>query len=183
MTLTAAGLASEGRPRFAHAVSAILGGFIAVAVVPAALMDFARSHAEYTEYFNEPWPNEPELVAFFKTKVGRAIGEPIRGSVHFRSYSFELVLTIDALWSQCRSHHRRVQPAGYPQALYALHAVLQNNVTGVLNGFASCSRPILGHVLQDAASCSGYGTTWPSPVARCGGGRPVFRILLSRAGR
>jgi hypothetical protein len=141
MTLTAAGIGSEGRPRSRMPFSAILGGFIAVAVVPAALMDFARSHAEYTEYFNEPWPNEPELVAYFKTKIGRAIGQPIRGSVDFWSYAFELLLTQTALWTNAVHTIDEYSQLVSPQALYSVNAILKNNVTGALNWFAPLPGP------------------------------------------
>jgi hypothetical protein len=141
MTLTAAGIGSEGHPRSRMRFFAILGGFIAVAVIPAALMDFARSHAEYTEYFNEPWPNEPELVADFKTKIGRAIGQPIRGSVAFWSYAFELLLTQTALWTNAVHTIDEYSQLVSPQAVYSANAILKNNVTGVLNWFAPLPGP------------------------------------------
>jgi hypothetical protein len=135
MTLTAAGIGSDGRPRPRMRCSAILGGFIAVAVIPAALIDFARSHPEYTDYFDEPWPNEPELVAFFKTKIGRAVGQPMRGSVHFWETDYDLILSFAALWTNAVHTIDEYSQLVTPQALYALHAILQNNVTGMLNGF------------------------------------------------
>jgi hypothetical protein len=137
---TAAGLASEGRPQPRMRFATILGGFIAVAIIPAALTDFARSHPEYTDHFNEGWPNEPELVAFFTTKVGRAVNEPIRGSLHFQTYSYELLLTIVTLWANAVHTISEYSQLVTPQALYALHALLQNDVTGMLNGF----QPVAG---------------------------------------
>jgi hypothetical protein len=137
---TAAGLASEGRPQPRMRFATILGGFIAVAIIPGALTDFARSHPEYTDHFNEGWPNEPELVAFFTTEVGRAVNEPIRGSLHFQTYSYEHLLTIATLWANAVHTISEYSQLVTPQALYALHALLQNDVAGMLNGF----QPVAG---------------------------------------
>jgi hypothetical protein len=77
-------LPARPRSRFA----AVLGGLLAVAVIPARVAYFAESHpGQYTNHWNEPWPNEPEVVAFFKSNIGRAVGHPIRGSVHFWTYN------------------------------------------------------------------------------------------------
>jgi hypothetical protein len=120
------------RTRFA----AVVGGLLAVAIIPAGVANFAESHsAQYTNHWNEPWPNEPEVVAFFKSNVGRAIGQPIRGSVHFWTYNADIGFTIITLWANAVHTIDEYSQLVTPQALYALHALLQNNVTGMLNGF------------------------------------------------
>src|SRR5262249_23798028 len=125
---------SPARPRTRFA--AVVGGLLAVAIIPAALADFARYNSgPYSDHWNEPWPNEPEVVAFFKSNIGRAVGQPIRGSVHFWTYNRDLEFTIITLWANAVHTIDEYSQLVTPQALYALHALLQNNVTGMLNGF------------------------------------------------
>jgi hypothetical protein len=115
---------------------AVVGGLLVVGIIPAGFADFAEYHsAQYTNHWNEPWPNEPEVVAFFKSNVGRAIGQPIRGSVHFWTYNADIGFTIITLWANAVHTIDEYSQLVTPQALYALHALLQNNVTGMLNGF------------------------------------------------
>src|SRR5262249_54461077 len=116
--------------------AAVVGGLLAVAIIPAGVADFAEYHsAPYANHWNEPWPNEPEVVAFFKSNVGRAVGQPIRGSVHFWTYNADIGFTIITLWANAFHPIDESSQLVTPQALYALHALLQNNVTGMLNGF------------------------------------------------
>src|SRR5262245_20569493 len=62
--------------------------FISVGIVPGWLVYFAiNSSGPYAEHWQERWPNEPELQTFFSDNIGRAVGHPIRGSVHFWTYS------------------------------------------------------------------------------------------------
>ena len=132
MAVGVAGGAATPRMRFAP----IVGGLIAVAIIPAALAHFAKyDSSEYTEHWNEPWPNEPEVVAFLRSNIGRAVGQPIRGSLHFWTYNYELGFTITTLWTNGVHTVDEYSQLVTPQALYALYALLQNNVTGMLNGF------------------------------------------------
>jgi hypothetical protein len=127
-----AALPARPRSRFA----AVVGGLLAVAVIPARVAYFAESHpGQYTNHWNEPWPNEPEVVAFFKSNIGRAVGHPIRGSVHFWTYNADIGFTIITLWANAVHTIDEYSQLVTPQALYALHALLQNNVTSMLNGF------------------------------------------------
>ena len=132
--MAARGAVAPARPRTRFA--AVVGGLLAVAVIPVGVANFAEYHsAPYTNHWNEPWPNEPEVVAFFKSNVGRAIGQPIRGSVHFWTYNADIGFTIITLWANAVHTIDEYSQLVTPQALYALHALLQNNVTGMLNGF------------------------------------------------
>jgi hypothetical protein len=127
-----AALPARPRSRFA----AVVGGLLAVAVIPARVAYFADSHpGQYTNHWNEPWPNEPEVVAFFKSNIGRAVGHPIRGSVHFWTYNADIGFTIITLWANAVHTIDEYSQLVTPQALYALYALLQNNVTSMLNGF------------------------------------------------
>ena len=70
-----------------------------------------------------------------RSNIGRAVGQPIRGSLHFWTYNYELGFTITTLWTNAVHTVDEYSQLVTPQALYALYALLQNNVTGMLNGF------------------------------------------------
>jgi hypothetical protein len=117
-------------------VAPVLAGVAVAAIIPACLANFARAgSAPYAEYWNEPWPKEPEVVEFFTSKVGRSVGQPIRGSLHFWTYNQDIGFTIISLWAKAVHTIDEYSQLVTPQALYSLHALLQNNVTGALNGF------------------------------------------------
>jgi hypothetical protein len=114
----------------------LAAGLIAVGVIPAALARFAKHHSsEYADRWNEPWPNEPELVKYFESNIGRTIGRPFRGSVHFPDFIYNNNASIAALWARGVPSIFEYSQLVTPQALYFLDAVLEQNVTGDLNGF------------------------------------------------
>jgi hypothetical protein len=122
--------------RLPAAMMPVLAPLAAVALIPIWLAHFTRTDAPaYADYWNEPWPNEPELVAFFKGNVGRAIGQPMRGSVHFWIFTPDLGFTITTLWTNAVHTIDEYSQLVTPQALYTLHAALQDNVRGALNAF------------------------------------------------
>jgi hypothetical protein len=106
------------------------------AIIPGWLANFAiNGSAPYAERWHEPWPNEPELQKFFSDIVGRAVGHPIRGSVHFWNFFSETDFTVISLWANSVHTVDEYSQLVTPPALYAQHALLQNNVIGALNGF------------------------------------------------
>jgi hypothetical protein len=91
------GAPAQSRLRFVTAVAA----FIAVAIIPAAVADFAMKHGPaLAEQFHERWPNEPELTQFFEDKIGLEVGRPFRGSVHFWPFEYATGLTASGLWAR-----------------------------------------------------------------------------------
>ena len=109
---------------------------VVVGIIPAWFVNFAMNgSALYAEQWYEPWPNEPELQRFLSDNTGRAVGEPIRGSVHFWTFSGEVAPTMVSLWANSVHTVDEYSQLVTPQALYTLYALLQNDVTGALNGF------------------------------------------------
>jgi hypothetical protein len=108
------GAPAQSRLRFVTAVAA----FIAVAIIPAAIADFAiKRGPEFAEQFHERWPNEPELIQFFEDKIGLGVGRPFRGSVHFFPSDFGTDLTISGLWARgiptVEQHGQLVTPPSF----------------------------------------------------------------------
>src|SRR5262249_35566942 len=67
------------QPRLEHRFAPIVLSFVLVAIIPAAVVDFAVNRsAPYINTWYEPYPNQPELVQFLTDNVGRTVGEPFR---------------------------------------------------------------------------------------------------------
>src|SRR5262249_19878444 len=102
---------------------------IIAAIIPGWLANFAvNGSAPYVEAWHEPWPNEPELQKFFSDNVGRAVGHPIRGSVHFWNFFSETDFTVISLWVNSVHTVDEYSQLVTPQALYTQYSLLQNNV-------------------------------------------------------
>jgi hypothetical protein len=124
--------------RFAPLVLSIT----AVAIIPAASVDFAINRsAPYARIWNEPYPNQPELVQFFTDNASRSVGQPFRGFLHFPGYNDHSGLTITALWQRGIPTVHEYGQLVTPQAFYTLYAVFQNDVRGHLNGFVPFPGP------------------------------------------
>src|SRR5215471_14578885 len=136
----ARGLARETGPRVRFLP--IVAGFMAVAIIPALLVDFTKTNsAKYANKWNEPWPSEPELLEFFKTHIGRSLDQPIRGSVAFWHLIPDTTFTITTLWANGIHTVDEYSQLVTPQALYILRALLQNNLIFVLNAFVPLPGP------------------------------------------
>jgi hypothetical protein len=126
------------RIRFLPIVLAV----VVLAMIPAFLVNFAtRNSAEYANKWNEPWPSEPELIQFFKDNIGRTVNQPIRGSVAFWHFIPDTAFTMTSLWANGIHTVDEYSQLVTPQALYVLHALLQNNLTFVLNEFVPLPSP------------------------------------------
>jgi hypothetical protein len=123
-----------------QAALAMVAATIIVGIVPATVTRFTLNDSgPYTERYNEPWPDEPELGQFLADNVGQMPGRPFRGAVHFSAYDYPLAypmtLTIDNLWVLGVPTVDEYGQLVTPQSLYFVHAAWQQNVAGVINGF------------------------------------------------
>ena len=130
------------QPRVKGRFAPIVLSFVVVAIIPAAVVDFAVNRsAPYTNAWYEPYPNQPELVQFLTDNAGRTVGQSFRGSLHFPWYDDHAGLTIPALWARGVPTIHEYGQLVTPQAFYFLHAVFQNKVMGHLNGFVPFPGP------------------------------------------
>jgi hypothetical protein len=115
---------------------AVTAAVVAVAIVPAAVAAFAvRDGPAEAERYWERWPHEPEIVEFFAERVGAAVGRPFRGAVHFWSFDYGTTLTVYSLWARAVPTVLDYSQLVAPPSLYFVHAVLERDVRGMLNGF------------------------------------------------
>ena len=128
------GVLTQSRLRFLTAGAA----FVAVAIVPAAIANFARTQGpEYAEAFHERWPNEPELNQFFEDKISLAVGRPFRGSVQFWSDDFyETVLTASSLWARAVPTVMQYGQLVAPPSFYFGYAMAEEEKALGSNGFS-----------------------------------------------
>ena len=128
--------------RLRRGVMPVVLGLGLVAIVPALAVDFAVNRsAPYAEHWYQPWPNEPELAQYLMDNVGRTLDQPFRGSLHFPGYNDHAGLTITALWARSIPTVHEYGQLITPPAFYILHGLLQNSVTGLLNGFIPSPGP------------------------------------------
>ena len=115
---------------------------VIVAIVPTVTVNFASNRsAPYAELWKEPWPNDPELLQFLTSNIGRNLGESFRGTLHILPFDNYTGLTIMALWAKGVATVHEYSQLATPQAFYMLYAVFQNPVVGHLNGFVPFPGP------------------------------------------
>jgi hypothetical protein len=123
----------------------IAGALLIVSVVPTKVMDHAlHDSADKAEIYNLPWPNEPELMQFFADNIGAPVGEPLRGSISFFDVKPVTHFTLTNTWAHGLHSVEEYSQLVTPQAVYFLYALLDENVTRMLNGFV----PYPGQSLQ-----------------------------------
>jgi hypothetical protein len=110
--------------------------FVVVGLVPAAVAAYSVTRPAYmADIYNEPWPNEPELVQLFADNIAVAAGKPFRGSILFGSYDYPIHLSVANLWVRGVPTTAEMSQLVTPQSMYFAHAVLGNKVLGLLNTF------------------------------------------------
>ncbi len=108
--------------------------FVAVAIIPAAFANFAMTVGpQRAELFHEPWPNEPELIAFFEDKLGLEVGRPFRGSAHVWPYDYRTSLTVNGLWAHSIPTVLQYGQLVTPASFYFTHSVTEQRMRA--NGF------------------------------------------------
>jgi len=126
---------SEARPGAGRAVAVVLA-CVLVMITPGILIRFAIERGEeFAERYHERFPPEPELGEYLEQRVGLADGKAFEGSVQFWNFNYDISLTIDNLWLRGVPTISEYSQLVSPPPLYFVHAVLQNNVVGALNGF------------------------------------------------
>jgi hypothetical protein len=129
-------------PRSLSRPVTIGGALLIVSVIPAKVVDYAlHDSADKAEIYNLPWPNEPELMQFFSDNIGALVGEPLRGSVSFFDVKPVTHFTITNTWAHGLHTIEEYSQLVTPQAIYFLYALLDENVTGMLNGFVPYPGP------------------------------------------
>jgi hypothetical protein len=110
--------------------------FIVVTFVPAAVVHYAVSRTPHmSDLYNEPWPNEPELVQLLANNTAQAVGRPFRGSTLLWNDIYADHLTNANLWARGVPTISEYSQLVTPQSIYFNQTVLKNDGQGRLNRF------------------------------------------------
>jgi hypothetical protein len=110
--------------------------FVAAAVIPAYVVNFALNRAQtYAMTYLERWPNEPALRRFFTDNIRQSAGQPFRGSVMFWYPDYPALLTMTDGWARAIPTANEYSQLVTPQALYFIHVLLKKDVRANLNWF------------------------------------------------
>src|SRR5262249_47410627 len=110
--------------------------FIVVTFVPAAVVHYAVSKAPHmSDLYNEPWPNEPELVQLLADNTAQAVGRAFRGSTLLWNDIYADHLTNANLWARGVPTISEYSQLVTPQSIYFNQMVLKNDGQGRLNRF------------------------------------------------
>ena len=118
-----------------------------IVLVPAAVAAYAVGRpAHIAELYNEPWPNEPELVRLLVADTAQTTDRTFRGSVLFtlRDYTYATQLTIANLWVHGVPTTSEYDQLVTPQSVYFNATVLGNDVQSTFNTFM----PVVGQSRQ-----------------------------------
>jgi hypothetical protein len=110
--------------------------FVAAAVIPAYVVNFALNRAQtYAKMYHSPWSNEPPLSRVFTDSIGQSAGQPFRGSVMFWYPDYPALLTMADGWARAIPTANEYSQLVTPQALYFIHVLLKKDVRANLNWF------------------------------------------------
>jgi hypothetical protein len=110
--------------------------FVAAAVIPAGVVNFALNRSQtYAQMYHERWPNEPALRRFFTDNIRQSAGQPFRGSVMFWQPDYPALLTMTDGWARAIPTANEYSQLVTPQALYFIHVLLKQDVRANLNWF------------------------------------------------
>src|SRR5262249_2032789 len=97
--------ANRWRPRLPSlssqqaAAATAIAAILAASIVPAtAMIKALRYPKELSNYWDEPWSNEPELSDYLGNKIGLRVDSRFRGLAFFYTFGYDEFLTLDSLW-------------------------------------------------------------------------------------
>ena len=122
-------------PRQAAAATAMVA-VLATSVVPAvAITKTLRGAREFSSFWYEGWPNEPELRQFLRNNIGLRSDPRFRGSALFYTFQFDEFLTLSDLWAAGVPTTNEYSQLVTPQAIYFIHQLFKRDLSTDLNWF------------------------------------------------
>jgi hypothetical protein len=90
---------------------------------------------KYSNFWYEPWSNEPELREYLGNKIGLRVNSQFRGSVMFHTFGYDEFLTLNNLWVDAVPTINEYSQLVTPQAIYFIEQLFKRNVSTDLNWF------------------------------------------------
>jgi hypothetical protein len=124
-------------------------------------------------FWNEPWPDEPELRKFFVDNIGLGADRQFRGSASFSTGGVDEFRTLSSLWLDRVPTANEYSQLVSPQSIYLLKRLFKKDLRSELNWFrpsagAGASYPVLFRTLQamGVRYISGYDRVPDAEAAR-----------------
>jgi hypothetical protein len=99
-------------------------------------ISFNAAHAKFAAtYWNEPWPDQPELRDFLAGKIGLGTDRRFRGSAYFFTGGADEFRTLGSLWVDRVPTVNEYSQLVSPQSVYLFNALFKDRVNYQLNWF------------------------------------------------
>jgi hypothetical protein len=126
-------------PSFLRGQTAVATAIMAVGVasiVPSVpIVKTLRYPKELVNYWQEGWPDEPELRQFLENNIGYRLDPRFRGSVFFYTFGYDEFMTLDTLWVHGVPTANEYSQLVTPQAIYFVRELIKRNLVYDLNWF------------------------------------------------
>jgi hypothetical protein len=126
-------------PSLSRGQTAVATAIMAVGVasiVPAVpIIKTLRYPKELVHYWQEGWPDEPELRQFLESNIGYRLDPRFRGSVFFYTFGYDEFMTLDTLWVHGVPTANEYGQLVTPQAIYFVRELIKRNLAYDLNWF------------------------------------------------
>ena len=108
----------------------------AVCILPVLTVARVLKYPPATmRYWQEPWPDQPEIREFLGRSIGLRDDRRFRGSALFYTNQYDEFLTIDSLWAAGVPTLNEYSQLVTPQSVYFIHQLLGRDLTTELNWF------------------------------------------------
>ena len=99
-------------------------------------ISFNAAHAKFVAtYWNEPWPDQPELRDFLAGKIGVGTDRQFRGSAYFFTGGSDEFRTLSSLWVDRVPTVNEYSQLVSPQSVYLFNALFHEHMNYQLNWF------------------------------------------------
>jgi hypothetical protein len=108
----------------------------AALIIPAVAIDTVVKYPKWkVKYWQENWPQQPELDQFLATEIGLRSDRRFRGTVLFYTNQYDEFLTIDSLWAAGVPTANEYSQLVTPQSIYFINQLFHQPLTFELNWF------------------------------------------------
>jgi hypothetical protein len=108
----------------------------AVCIIPAVAIDTVVKYPPWkVKYWQENWPEQPELDQFLATEIGLRSDRRFRGTALFYTNQYDEFLTIDSLWAAGVPTANEYSQLVTPQSIYFVNQLFRQSLASELNWF------------------------------------------------
>ena len=108
----------------------------AALIIPAVAVGTVVKYPKWkVKYWQENWPEQPELDQFLATEIGLRSDRRFRGTVLFYTNQYDEFLTIDSLWAAGVPTANEYSQLVTPQSIYFINQLFHQPLTFELNWF------------------------------------------------